>query len=126
MREVISLVPSEERLANVIWREAPLASSELVVLALEELGWKKSTTYTILRKLCEKGIFKNEHTNISVIITRDELLSEQSRHYIEDSFGGSLPRFFTSFFGDKKLSPTQAEELIQLIKKHESGGEMNE
>jgi len=122
MSESTNLVPSEERLANVIWREAPLTSSELVALALKELGWKKSTTYTILRKLCEKGIFKNEHTNISVIITHDELLSKQSRHYIEDSFGGSLPRFITSFFGDKKLIPTQAEELIQLIKKHESGG----
>ena len=122
MGKVINLVPSEERLANVIWREAPLASSELVALALEEFGWKKSTTYTILRKLCEKGIFKNEHTNISVIITHDELLSKQSRLYIEDSFGGSLPKFITSFFGDKKLTTTQAEELIQLIKKHESGG----
>jgi len=115
------LTQSEERLAAIIWREAPLSSPMLASLALQELDWKKSTTYTVLKKLCEKGVFRNEYANISVALTHDELISMQSRRYVEGTFGGSLPKFIASFFDGKKLAPEQADELIRLIKDHKGG-----
>ena len=117
----IELTHSEERLASIIWREAPLSSPVLATLALEELDWKKSTTYTVLKKLCEKGVFRNEYAKISTVLTRDELISMQSRRYVEGTFGGSLPKFIASFFDGKKLSAEQADELINLIKDHKGG-----
>jgi len=117
----IDLTQSEERLAAIIWREAPLMSPILATLALQELDWKKSTTYTVLKKLCEKGIFRNEYARISTVLTRDELISMQSRHYVEGRFGGSLPKFIASFFDGKKLTAEQADELINLIKDHKGG-----
>ena len=123
MNKDMDLTPSEERLATIIWREAPLTSPDLAALALQEFDWKKSTTYTVLKKLCEKGVFRNEYAKISVLRTRDELISFQSRRYIEDTFGGSLPRFIASFFDGKKLTPEQADELISLIKDHKDGAD---
>ncbi|MCL2217155.1 MAG: BlaI/MecI/CopY family transcriptional regulator [Defluviitaleaceae bacterium] len=119
----MNLTSAEEKLAILIWKEAPMTSPELVSLAERELDWKKSTTYTILRKLCEKGVFRNENANVSIVLTQAELRARQSRNYVEDIFGGSLPQFIASFFGGKKLTPQQVEELTQLIKEHESGGE---
>ena len=122
MDKNINLTEAEEKLAAVIWREAPLASPDLVALAEQEMEWKKSTTYTVLKKLCEKGVFKNENAHISVILSREEQIARQSRHYVEDIFGGSLPKFITSFIGGKKLTPEQAAELRLLIDKHEGSG----
>ena len=79
------------------------------------MNWKKSTTYTVLKKLCEKGIFQNENTIVSSLITRDEYDAKQSVRFVEDTFGGSLPKFLTSFIGAKKLNKRQAEELKRLI-----------
>lgn len=120
MAESINIFAAEEKLAALIWREAPLTSPELVVLAQKELDWKKSTTYTVLKKLCGKGVFKNENANVTVVLTRDELIARQSRRYVEDTFGGSLPKFIASFFGGKKLTPQQAAELKRLIDEHEA------
>ena len=117
----LDLTRSEERLATIIWRDAPLSSPALAALALQELDWKKSTTYTVLKKLCEKGVFRNEYAKISVALTRDELVALQSRCYVEGAFGGSLPKFIASFFDGKKLTPEQADELIRLIKDHKDG-----
>ena len=121
----ISLTPAEEKLATLIWRDAPLTSPELVGIADKEMDWKKSTKYTVLKKLCDKGVFKNENANVSVLLTQDELIAHQSRYFVEDTFGGSLPRFITSFFGGKKLSAEQAAELKRLIEEHEEGGDQN-
>ncbi len=117
-----NLTIAEEKLANLIWQKAPLTSPELVTLAKNELDWKKSTTYTVLKKLCDKGVCKNENANISILLTREELMANQSRRYVEDSFGGSLPQFITSFIGGKKLTLEQAKELRKLIDEHEEGG----
>lgn len=122
MAKSISLTAAEEKLAGLIWREAPLTSPALVTLAEQEIDWKKSTTYTVLKKLCDKGIFKNENANVSVVLTHDELIAHQSQRYVEDTFGGSLPKFITSFIGGKKLTPEQAAELKRLIEEHEGGG----
>ena len=123
MGKSIALTAAEEKLAVLIWREAPLSSPELVEIADKEMDWKKSTTYTVLKKLCDKGVFKNENARVSVVLTQDELIAHQSRYFIEDTFGGSLPKFITSFFGGKRLSPEQAAELKRLIEEHEGGGD---
>ena len=122
MAKSLALTEAEERLAVLIWREAPLTSPELVAFAHQEMGWKKSTTYTVLKKLCDKGVFKNEHANVSVLLNRDEQIARQSRHYVEDIFGGSLPKFITSFFSGRRLTPEQAAELRRLIDEHEGSG----
>jgi len=115
----LTLTAAEEKLASLIWREAPMTSPELVVLAETEMAWKKSTTYTVLKKLCDKGIFKNEQAQVSVLLSREALIERQSRQYVEDTFGGSLPKFIASFIGGEKLSAEQAEELRRLIEEHE-------
>ena len=118
----INLTAAEEKLAALIWREAPLTSVELTQIADREMNWKRTTTYTVLKKLCDKGVFKNDNANVSVVLTRDELIAHQSRSYVEDTFGGSLPRFIASFIGGKKLSAEQADEIRRLIDEHEGGG----
>jgi predicted transcriptional regulator len=115
------LTPAEEKLAEIIWSEAPLTSPYLVAYAEREMGWKKSTTYTVLKKLCDKGIFANENACITALLSHEEVTVQKSRQYIEDSFGGSLPRFIAAFFGGEKLSAEQAAELKQLINDHEGG-----
>ena len=122
MLKQITLFEAEEKLAFIIWREAPLTSPELVEIANKEMGWKKSTTYTVLKKLCNKGVFKNENANVSVVLTRVELIAHQSRSYVDDVFEGSLPMFITSFFNGKKLTMEQADELRRLVNEHEGGG----
>ena len=123
MSKNINLTTAEEKLAVLIWREAPLTSDELTQIADGEMDWKRTTTYTVLKKLCDKGVFKNDNANVSVVLTRDELIARQSRSYVEDTFGGSLPRFIASFIGGKKLSAEQADELRRLIDEHEGGGD---
>lgn len=118
----ITLTAAEEKLAVLIWQNAPLSSPDLVALVEREMNWKKSTTYTVLKKLCDKGVFKNENANVSVVLTQDEQIARQSRRYVEDTFGGSLPKFITSFFSGRKLTPEQAAELKRLIEEHEEGG----
>ena len=112
------LAEMESKFADLIWENEPVTSSELVRLSAEVMNWKKSTTYTILKRLCDRGIFKNENAIVSSVISRDEFFAEQSRRFVEDTFDGSLPRFLASFIGGKKLSDRQAEELVRLIKEH--------
>lgn len=112
------LAEQESRFADIIWDNEPLGSGELVSLSEEILNWKKSTTYTVLRRLCDRGLFKNEDSVITSNITRKQFYAGQSRRYVEDTFGGSLPKFIASFIGGKKLSHSQAEELIRLIREH--------
>ena len=119
MAKNINLTDAEEKLATLIWRDAPITSPDLVALAEHEMDWKKSTTYTVLKKLCDKGVFKNENANVSIVLSREEQIARQSRRYVEDTFGGSLPKFITSFFDGKKLTPEQAAELKRLIEEHE-------
>jgi len=120
--EDYKLGEQETRFAGLIWDNAPINSTELVKLAAGVMDWKKSTTYTMLRRLCERGIFKNEGATVSVVLTRDEFYGGQSRKYVEDKFGGSLPRFIASFIGGKGLSDKQADELMLLISEHKRGG----
>ena len=115
------LTESEEKFAELIWQNEPIGSGDLVKLCEKEMNWKKSTTYTVLKKLCEKGIFQNENAVVSSLITKDEYYAKQSIRFIEDTFGGSLPKFLTAFIGSKKLSKHQADELKKLIDEHKEG-----
>ncbi|NLL51207.1 MAG: BlaI/MecI/CopY family transcriptional regulator [Peptococcaceae bacterium] len=117
MREY-KLTESEEKIAELIWQNEPIGSGDLVKLCEKEMNWKKSTTYTVLKKLGEKGIFQNENAVVSSLITKDEYYSRQSIRFVEDTFGGSLPKFLTAFISGKKLSKYQAEELKRLIDEH--------
>ena len=119
MRKDPTLTQAESKLAIIIWQEAPLTSPELVLLAEQKLHWKKSTTYTVLKRLCDKGVFKNDNAHISVLLTKEQQLARESRRYVEDSFGGSLPRFITSFMGGRKLEREHIEQLKRLIEAHE-------
>ena len=112
------LAEIEEKFAELIWLKEPIGSGDLVKLCEKELNWKKSTTYTVLKKLCEKGIFQNENALVSSLITREEYYANQSIRFVEDTFGGSLPKFLTAFISGKKLSKHQAEELKRLIDEH--------
>ena len=114
------LTESEERFAELIWQKEPIASGELVKLCEKEMNWKKSTTYTVLKKLCDNGVFQNENSVVSSIITKDEYYAKQSVRFVEEVFGGSLPKFITAFIGAKKISRQQAEELKKLIDEHKS------
>ena len=121
--EKLNLGEQETRFANLLWDNAPINSTDLVKLAAEVMKWKKSTTYTMLRRLCERGIFRNENATVSVVLTREQFYGGQSRKYVEDTFGGSLPSFIASFIGGKGLSDKQADELVRLINEHKRGVE---
>jgi len=105
----------EMRFAELIWVHAPIPSGALIPLCEEAFGWKKSTTYTMLRRLCERGIFRNENGTVTTLVTQEEFFSRQSERYVEESFGGSLPRFLTAFCARRKLSDREIEELRALI-----------
>ena len=112
------LTETEEKFAELIWQKEPIGSGQLVKISEKEMKWKKSTTYTVLKKLCEKGIFQNENAVVTSLISKDEYYAKQSIRFVEDTFGGSLPKFLTAFISGKKLSKHQAEELKRLIDEH--------
>jgi len=105
----------EMRFAELIWENEPLGSGELVKLCAEALGWKKSTTYTVLKKLCEKGFFKNEGGTVSSLISEKEMRSRDSHEFVENSFGGSLPAFLAAFASGRKLSEEEVADIRRLI-----------
>ena len=110
------------RFACIIWENAPLSSGELVRLAEEALGWKKSTTYTVLRRLCSRGLFVNEGGTVQTVITREEFETEQSRRFVDDNFGSSLPQFLAAFSRGRKLSDKDIAELQKLIDSSRGNG----
>ncbi len=105
----------ETHFADLIWNNEPISSGELVKLCEKELSWKKSTTYTILRRLCERGIFQNINGVVTSLISKDEFNAAQSEKFVEETFNGSLPKFLAAFSTRKKLSDSEIEELKKLI-----------
>lgn len=105
----------ETQFAELIWAREPLASGELVKLCEKELNWKKSTTYTVLKKLCERGIFQNNDGVVTSLLTKDEFNAVQSEQFVEDTFEGSLPAFLAAFTSRKQLSAEEVEEIRRLI-----------
>lgn len=105
----------EARFADLIWDNEPLSSGELVKLCEKELDWKKSTTYTVLKKLCGRGLFRNENGTVSSVLSREEFTSAQSRQFVNETFHGSLPAFLAAFTSGQKLTEAEAEEIRQLF-----------
>ena len=113
--EKYKLFDAEYKFVSLIWEAEPINSTELVKLSFDRLGWKKSTTYTVLRKLCERKILKNEDAVVSAIIKKEDAQKYESEAVIEKSFDGSLPQFLTAFLGQRKLTEKEAAELKRII-----------
>ena len=111
----------ESRFADIIWSHEPLPSRELVTLCQEALNWKKPTTYTVLRKLCERGIFQNENGMVSSKITREQFYAMQSEQFVETAFSGSLPAFLAAFSSRKALTQEEVDQLRCMIDEFEKG-----
>ena len=109
------MTQAENELAQIIWEEEPVPSGKLVKLAAERLGWKKSTTYTGLRKICENGIFQNKDTVVSSLMSREEYARRKGENYLEENYNGSLSGFVAAFLEHKKLKRKEIEELAKLI-----------
>jgi BlaI family transcriptional regulator, penicillinase repressor len=109
------LFDAEYKFACLVWEHEPINSTELVKLSQSMLGWKKSTTYTVLRKLCERGILRNEEAMVTAIVKKADALKYESHTIVEKAFNGSLPQFLTAFLGGKKLSEEEALELKRII-----------
>lgn len=109
------LYDAEYRLLEIVWELEPLTSTELYKACLPRLGWKKSTTYTVLRKLCERGILKNEDSRVTALVKKEDVQRYESQAVVERWFDHSLPGFVAAFLGEKKLSRKEAEELKKLI-----------
>lgn len=105
----------EMKFADLIWSNEPISSGELVKLCERELSWRKSTTYTILRRLCERGFFQNKDGAVTSLISKREFMSLQSEEFVEETFAGSLPRFLAAFSMRKKLSENEIAEIQKLI-----------
>lgn len=105
----------EAKFAELIWKHEPVSSTELVKLAAKELEWKKSTTYTVLRRLCEKGIFQNQEGAVTSVLSRSEFFAVQSEQFVEETFDGSLPAFFAAFTTRKSLTAAEIAEIQQMI-----------
>ena len=114
----LKLYDAEYRFALVVWEHEPVRTGELARLCAEELGWKRTTTYTVLKKLCAKGIFRNENSIVTALVKKEQVQRYESQSLLEKSFGGSLPRFITAFLGDRQLSQEEADELQALIDRH--------
>lgn len=113
--EELRLGAVEARFADIVWANAPMKTKELVAICERELNWKRTTTYTVLKKLCERGLFKTENSTVSVLITRDDFYAMQSEKFVEDTFGGSLPAFIAAFSSRKKPSEQEIAEIRRMI-----------
>ena len=117
----LKLCDSDYRFMSVVWESEPVGSGQLVRLCQDRLGWKKSTTYTVLKKLCDRGFLKNEGSVVSALVPREQVEVFESGYVVDRSFGGSLPALVAAFLRGKKLSQQEAEELRRMIE--EAGDE---
>ncbi|MBR5796382.1 MAG: BlaI/MecI/CopY family transcriptional regulator [Erysipelotrichaceae bacterium] len=105
----------EGHFADMIWQNEPIASGELVKRALTDFGWKKSTTYTVLKKLIDRGMFKNENGVVTSLISREQFDSMQSEKFVNETFNGSLPAFIAAFASRKPLTTKEIQEIQKMI-----------
>jgi predicted transcriptional regulator len=115
MNQELKLSNADYRLLSIIWDAEPIASPELCKLAGAKLGWKRTTTYTVLKRLCDKQLLQNENTIVSSLVGRQEVQKAESREVISRSFDGSLPQFIAAFLGNEQISDDEAEQLKQMI-----------
>ena len=117
--ETPKIFDSELRFCEILWSHEPIKSSELVRLCAEELGWKKSTTYTVIKRLTERGVVHTEDAVVTALVNREDVQSAESRAFVERNFSGSLPGFLNAFVGGKGLTAAEADELRRMIDKFE-------
>lgn len=113
----IRMGPAETQFAEIIWGNEPIASGELSRKAEEALKWKKTTSFTVLKRLCERGIFQNQNGIVTSLISREEFFARHSEAYVQETFGGSLPAFMAAFSTRKKLTDKEVDEMKNLIEK---------
>lgn len=106
---------SEYRFCEILWEHEPVTSGELVKLCLENLEWKKSTTYTVIRRLAERGVLKSENAIVTSLVSKEEIQSDESEELIARNFSGSLPAFIAAFTRKKALTPKEADEIQKII-----------
>lgn len=117
----IQMGMGESRFADIVWAHEPVTSSELVKLGASELGWKRTTVHTVLRRLCDKGLFQNDGGVVTARMSREEFYARQSRQYVADSFHGSLPAFIAAFTQGRKLTEEERAEILRMIDQTEEG-----
>lgn len=117
--ETYKLGEMEQKFADLIWEKAPVGSGELAKLCEKAFAWKRTTTYTMLKRLCDRKLFVNNGGVVEVLMTREEFQAAQGEQFINDTFGGSLPRFLAAFSRHKKLSDGEVAELKKLIDAYE-------
>ena len=113
--EEIRMGPAESQFADIIWANEPVASGELSKAAESKLKWKKTTSFTVLKRLCDRGLFQNHNGIVTSLISREEYYARHSERYVQETFGGSLPAFLAAFGTRKKLSEQEVEEMKRLI-----------
>ena len=111
----LKLYDAEYRFACIVWAHEPINSGELTKLCEKEMNWKRTTTYTVLKKLCERGILQNENAVVTSLVKKEQVQRYESHQILEKVFDNSLPAFLTAFMSDKKLSKEEAEQLKKLI-----------
>lgn len=111
----IQLGVIEAKYADMIWEHEPVSSSELVKMTAVEFNWKRTTAHNVLRRLIDKGLFKNENGLVTAVISREEFYSRQSKKYVQDSFAGSLPAFIAAFTKNNRLTAEEAEAIHKMI-----------
>lgn len=116
-----NLAVVESRFADIIWRSQPLSMQALVKQAEAELDWKRTTTYTVLKRLSDRGLFKNEGGMVTACLTREEFYARRSEQFVEESFAGSLPAFLAAFTARKDLTAADVAEIRRLIDTYEEG-----
>jgi predicted transcriptional regulator len=121
--EISRLGAVEQRFADLIWANAPLSSGDLVKLCQQELKWKKPTTYTVLRKLCERGLFQNNDGCVTAVISKEEYLSLQTEKFVEDTYAGSLPAFIAAFATRRRPSEQELQEIRRMLDEFGTKGE---
>lgn len=111
----------ESRFADIIWANEPLSSADLARRAEELLGWKKTTSYTVLKRLCDKGLFENRQGTVTAKLTRAAFYAMQSEKFVEETFDGSLPAFLAAFTSRKGLTPDEVDSLRRMVAQYEEG-----
>ena len=122
--EKIELGEIQQRFAEIVWENEPVSSGKLVKICEERLNWKKPTTYTVLRKLCEKGILQNKEGTVTSIISKGEFYQQKGRQVINDYFKGSLPAFIAAFTDSKELSAKEINEIQELINRYKKDNDI--
>jgi predicted transcriptional regulator len=116
--ETLNIWDSDYRFMMIVWEQAPVGSGELVKLCQEKLGWKKSTTYNAIRRMCEKGLIRNEDAVVNVVVPKEQVQMMESDAFLSRTFDGSLPQFLTAFLSGRALTSEEADEIKRLIDRH--------